>query len=198
MSNADSGIDRLRSALREHDPQRVPVQRIKIRAAVAMVVRERNSSLEVLLIHRSERRGDPWSGQMAFPGGRIEPTDQSSLHAAIRECREEIAVDLERDAVSLGEMSDSAPRGHGRRIGMVIEPHVFELRGEPALQLNDEVQDVVWVPLAFVAERANRSSLLRWRGIIPIWLPCYRYRSYLIWGVTLRILEELLELQSAR
>jgi len=130
---------------------------------------------------------------MAFPGGRIEQTDQSSLHAAIRECREEIALDLELDASTVGELSDAAPRGHGRRIGIVIEPHVFEMRGTPGLHLNEEVQEIVWVPLAFLADRSNRSSLLWWRGIIPIWLPCYRYRSYVIWGLTLRILDELIQ-----
>ena len=195
MGDAGTEIDRLRAALRGIVPQRVPDQRKKIRAAVAVVVRERDAGVGVLLIHRAERRGDPWSGQMAFPGGRVEEADQSGLHAAIRECREEIALDLERDAAVLGNLSDATPRGHGRRIGMVIEPHVFELRGEPDLHLNDEVQDVVWVPLAFVEDRSNRSSLLWWRGIIPIWLPCYRYRGFLIWGLTLRILEELLELQ---
>jgi 8-oxo-dGTP pyrophosphatase MutT (NUDIX family) len=188
-----SQLDSLRLALEGYEARRVPASRRKIQAAVAVVVREGTAGLEVLLIHRAERASDPWSGQMAFPGGRVEAADQRALHAAIRETREEIAVDLEGNASHLGRLSDATPRGHGRRLGLVIEPFLFGLAGEPSLVPNEEVQEAVWVPLSFLSDRSNRSSMWWWRGMIPIWLPCYRYRGHLIWGLTLRILDELMQ-----
>ena len=57
------------------------------RAAVAIVVRPRVDEDEILLIRRSQRADDPWSGHMAFPGGRSEPSDADLCATAIRETR---------------------------------------------------------------------------------------------------------------
>ena len=80
---------------------------------------------------------------------------------------------------------------------MVIYPYVFELRGEPELRFNHEVDDALWGPLDFFLDRDNRTSM-EWqyggRDGLPLTLPCYHYRGKLIWGLTLRMLDELLEL----
>jgi 8-oxo-dGTP pyrophosphatase MutT (NUDIX family) len=190
--------DRLRSALRSHRPRRIPEQQKNIEAAVAVVVRGGDRGVEVLLIHRAEHPRDPWSGHMAFPGGRVDPHDDGPLAAAFRETREEIALDLETNATLLGRLSDATPRGRGRRLGFVIVPWVFELLGEPELRPNREVQEVVWVPLSFMEDRSNLATMWWRRGIFPIRLPCYRYRGHIIWGVTLRILDELVGLLGTR
>jgi 8-oxo-dGTP pyrophosphatase MutT (NUDIX family) len=184
----------LRSALAEFTPQIIADDRKRVVAAVAVVLRVGGGDIEALLIHRAERTSDPWSGHMAFPGGRLEPGDASPFHAAVRETGEEIALDVEHDATCLGRMSDATPRGRGRRLGLVIEPFVFVLHGDPALRLSDEVQSVVWVPLRFLRDRGNRRSLWYWRAVVPVRLPCYRYEGHLIWGLTLRILDEIVEL----
>lgn len=193
MNDAVDAYGKIRLALEGHESRRVPDSRRKIEAAVAVVVREGDQGFEVLLIHRAESASDPWSGQMALPGGRVEPTDENSLQAAIRETREEVALDLEGDATFLGRLSETSPRGHGRRLGLVIMPFLFGLIAEPSLALNDEVQGALWVPLSFLGDRSNRSWMWRWRSILPIRLPCYRYNGYLLWGLTLRILDELME-----
>lgn len=184
----------LRSALAEFEPTIVADHRKRVVAAVAVVLRAGRNGIEALLIHRAERTFDPWSGHMAFPGGRVESGDPSPLHAAIRETREEVALDLEGSATCLGRLSDATPRGRGRGLGLVIEPFVFEVEGEPVLSLSDEVQNVVWVPLRFFDDRGNRGSMWYWRTIVPVRLPCYRYQGHLIWGLTLRILDEILRL----
>ena len=63
-------------------------------AAVAAVLRFGEKGPEVLFIERAVKEGDPWSGQMAFPGGRTELKDKSSLDTARRETLEEIGFDL--------------------------------------------------------------------------------------------------------
>ncbi len=75
---------------------------------------------------------------------------------------------------------------------MLVVPFVFELRGEPALSPNGEVQEAIWVPLAFLADRANRGDFM-WGGRgVPLLMPCCRYQGQLIWGLTLAMLDPLL------
>ena len=60
------------------------------RAAVALVLRGPAEAPGILFIKRASRDGDPWSGQMAFPGGRYDPADESEKETAIRETEEEV------------------------------------------------------------------------------------------------------------
>jgi len=175
-------------------PRRFPEERRRMVAAVAVVLRQGVEGIEVLLIHRAKNPRDPWSGHMALPGGRVEASDDGPEAAAVRETDEEIGLDLRRNGRPLGRLSDSSPRGRGRDLGIVIEPFAYALDGEPELRPNAEVQEIVWVPLSFLADRSNRSTMWWWRRWPPKRLPCYRYRRHLIWGLTLRILDELVAL----
>lgn len=162
-------------------------------AAVAAVLRERGG-VEVLLIRRAEHPKDPWSGHMAFPGGRVDPEDAGAFAAALRETREELALDLGRSGRHVGELSHLMATAHARPIPLVIAPFVFELSGDPVLSPNDEVEEVVWVPLSFLLDPANRGSLERTFAGATFTLPCYRWEGRVIWGLTLRMLDELLGL----
>jgi 8-oxo-dGTP pyrophosphatase MutT (NUDIX family) len=189
------GLARLRETLLSCEPRRTTVERIRFLAAVAVVLREVPDGLEVLLIRRTERPGDPWAGHMSFPGGRVEPGDPDTLGAAVREAREEVGVALDRDSEVLGRLSDIVPRGRGRRLGVVAVPHVFGLSSRVRLTPNPaEVRGIVWLPLGFLAEPRNRSTMWWWRWPHPVRLPCYRYRGHLVWGMTLRALDELVKL----
>jgi hypothetical protein len=67
------------------------------------------------------------------------------------------------------------------------------VRGEPVLAPNHEVQEAVWVPLGFLLDRKNRGDFL-WNGRgFPLLMPCYRYQGRLIWGLTLHMLDPLLD-----
>lgn len=158
------------------------------RAAVAIVLRESRDGIEVLMIERAHRDSDPWSGHMAFPGGMVDAGDSNSLAAARRETLEEIGLDLGANSRLVARLSDIASQGHHRFKPMTITPYVFELHGEPALTLNHEVAAVVWVPLRFLADRANRQQM-HWRGLR---LPCYLWQQRRIWGLSLMMLDELL------
>ena len=192
----EDSFRRLRSELENFAPRIVPDARKRVVAAVAVVLRCGGGDLEALMIHRAERTSDPWSGHMAFPGGRLEARDDSPLYAAIRETAEEVGLDLEHDATFLGRVSDVTPRGRGRGLGLVIEPFLFSIRGDPHLRLGDEVQSVVWVPLGHIRDRTNRRSMWYWRAVVPVRLPCYHYQGHLIWGLTLRILDEIVQLSA--
>ena len=70
------------------------VKDVRMAAAVALVLREVDGDLEALFIRRAEHDDDPWSGDLAFPGGRLDPGDADAQAAAERESREELSLDL--------------------------------------------------------------------------------------------------------
>lgn len=175
-------------------------RRFMIRSAVAAIVRpsaDNADKLEVLLIKRAESERDRWSGHMALPGGRLEGSDRTARAAAMRETEEEIGLSLQ-DAQYIGRLSDVMTIAHGKKKPMVVSPYCFQITGEPELVLNYEVAEVVWVPLEFLANHENRDTM-RWeRNGVGMTLPCYFYSGYRIWGLTLRMLDELTRLAERR
>ena len=187
-------IDDIRRVVGTHEPRLLDrTEDLKV-AAVAAVVRQTGDGVEVLFIHRAEDPKDPWSGHMAFPGGRVEDRDADSLEAAMRETREEVDLDLEKAGTLLGRLSDVAAVGRGRPLALVVEPFVFSIEDRPTLDPNHEVADVVWVPLDFLLDRSNRSTITWRHGAVSVNLPCYRYQEHVIWGLTFGMVDELLTL----
>jgi 8-oxo-dGTP pyrophosphatase MutT (NUDIX family) len=185
-------LTRLPAALAGASPRLHDADR---RAAVAVVARDGAAGGELLFIRRAEHPLDPWSGHMAFPGGMVDPGDADPLAAARRETREELALDLDADAALLGRLSDVKPMS--LRASLAISPFVFALRGAPALVPNDEVQEALWIPWRFFADRRNRSAFFWARNGVPVPMACYKFEDRVVWGLTLRMVDELLELVGA-
>lgn len=167
------------------------------KAAVAAILKEGPESAELLFIRRAEHPRDPWSGQMGLPGGRVDPDDVSPLAAALRETLEEIGLDLgaaARPAGRLSEVRTHLPLGS---VPHSVVPFAFVLEGNPAFSLNHEVQETIWVPLGFLADRTNRRSFTWVRKGLPLPMPCYHYEGRVIWGLTLRIVNEILEISES-
>lgn len=162
------------------------------RSAVALILREHEQGLDVLMIKRAEREGDPWSGHMAFPGGRLDKTDRHGLAAAKRETWEEIGLSSEAYGHCFGRLSDISTRPHSGKRPMVISAYVFGIEMVPPLTLNHEVAEVIWIPVSFLADRANRDTMTWERGRLSLKLPCYFYQGQRIWGLSLMMLDELL------
>ena len=179
-------------SLNSHRAIRVPGRRKLIRAAVAVVIRNAEAGPSVLLVRRAQRQGDPWSGDMAFPGGRLDAGDPGGCAAACRETLEETGLQL-TEADRIGRLHDRITRAHRQPLPMVVSPFVFTFPNNPdEWRLNHEVDKVVWVPLAFLEERGNRNKM-RWNlGPIKLRLPCYDYQQNRIWGLTLLMLDELI------
>ena len=180
--------------LQQHNPRRIPGRRWMTRCGVAVLLDEHaDEGLRVLLMRRAKRPGDPWSGDMSFPGGRMAPTDPAPIHTAIRETAEEVGIRI-RENDALGRMSDVMTRKHEHWRPMVVTPHVFRLTSAPDIKLNHEAVDVVQVPLAYFAERSNR-QLMHWQtGRVTWQMPCFFYEDCRIWGLTLYMLRELVQL----
>src|SRR5262249_34331336 len=121
--------------------------------AVAVVLHDAPAGPELLFIQRARRAGDPWSGHMAFPGGRVDPTDRDARAAAERETLEEVGVDLAR-AASRGRLDDL---NAGIRVvaPLVLSAFVYALPARAALVPNHEVEEALWVPAAALLEPAR-------------------------------------------
>ncbi len=164
------------------------------KAAVAAVLRQESEGPELLFIRRAEHPRDPWSGQMGLPGGRVDPGDADPLAAAVRETREELSLDLATHGALIGRLSEVRTHLALGRLPHCVAPFVFALERPSELVPNHEVQEFVWVPLAFLADRRNRRAMTWVRAGLPVPMPCYHFGDRVIWGLTLRIVDELLEL----
>jgi len=181
--------------LRDYHATQIGLEPGMIPAAVAIALHDGAEGLETLFIHRAVRAGDTWSGQIAFPGGRREPTDADLLATAIRETMEEIGVDLS-NAERLGVLDDLYPRTPVLP-PVVVRPFVFALTQRPTITLNPEVQDVFWVPFrAFQAPGVLGEITIDHPGIPRRVLPAYTVGKHTIWGMSERILTPLISLVS--
>ncbi len=163
------------------------------KAAVAAVLRNASGDVELLFIRRAEHPGDPWSGQMGMPGGRVDPSDESPLATALRETREEIGLDLSTSGRPLGRLSEVRTHLPLGTVPHSVVPFTFAIEGDPELRLNEEVQEALWVPLSYLLDRGNRSAFTWVMKGLPLPMPCYTFKGRVIWGLTLKIVDELLE-----
>jgi 8-oxo-dGTP pyrophosphatase MutT (NUDIX family) len=164
------------------------------RAAVAIIVDDHPLlGASFLMIQRAERKGDPWSGQMAFPGGKTDTDDQHITHTALREIEEELGVPgklLHR----FGRLSDILARPY--RINqkpMVVSPLLVEPLRTLRFHPNEEVADVLWVPIAHFTDPANRKTISWNKYGKQLELPCYYYQDKMIWGMSLMMIDEFLQ-----
>ncbi len=164
----------------------------ELHAAVAAIFRETDGEPEILFIKRAEKESDPWSGQMAFPGGHIDPTDASPRQAAIRETLEEIGLDLIHHGRQVGALDSEIPTYRGPRKTIAIAPFVFEIDSEPATyELNYEVAEIHWAKIGPMLRHETRSSIDWELGGRSVEMPGFDVSGRIVWGLTLRMLNRL-------
>jgi 8-oxo-dGTP pyrophosphatase MutT (NUDIX family) len=161
---------------------------LRSRAAVALILRQGASGIELLFIRRAEHPQDPWSGQMAFPGGRAEPGDADLVATAVRETAEEIGLDLGRAAEPLGTLDEVRAMARMRPMDLTILPVVFRLVTPAAMELSAEVESVHWLPLAALLGAELRSTMDYVHDGTSLRFPCVRVDEVVIWGLTYRML----------
>jgi 8-oxo-dGTP pyrophosphatase MutT (NUDIX family) len=185
----------VRRALAGHAPRAAEAADARP-AAVALVLVPGKRGVELLFIRRAERADDPWSGQVAFPGGRRDPGDPDLLATALRETSEETSVDL-ATAERLGVLDDLVPNTPTLP-PVLVRPFVFALGERPPLTAQrGEVARAFWVAVDRLAARGTRQDLvLNVRGVERRF-PAYRVGADVIWGLTERILTPFLRLLGA-
>lgn len=185
--------ERLRAALAadDHAPVLLPGDNAEIfndgataPAAVLVAITDR-SEPGVILTQRTDtlRRH---AGQVAFPGGRIDPEDADAAAAALREAEEEIA--LPRDAVDVIGAADPYLTVTGYAVTPIIGVIAPDLDYHPN---EAEVADVFEVPLAFVLDPANQvQATAEWQGRTRTYYEI-KWRDHRIWGATAAMMVNL-------
>jgi len=185
-------IDQIEKALEDHEPAIVSGRGL-MRAAVALVISDSPSGPRVLFMKRAENERDPWSGNICFPGGKVENGDGGPRLTAERETLEEVGLDLSR-ARLLGRLSDIA----GARVPVHVSCFVYET-GEtgPFRLMDEEVQDAFWAPLADLTDPARHGEkVVRFDGQLMIrpGISLPRPGEPVLWGLTYQLLMDLLVL----
>jgi len=148
-----------------------------VHAAVMIMLAPLPTGSALGLIRRATAQ-DVHSGQISFPGGKIEP-GETPLAAALRETEEEIGVPP--DAV---EVIGYLPVVNTRTTGFLVWPVVGILETEPVIEISpEEVEEFFWLPTRFLGSISSADPDKS--------LPGVNFEGRLIWGLTLRILVAL-------
>lgn len=188
-------IQQLQNRLAHITPIEAPVMPDSRLAAVAALVRlvDASDDPELLFIKRAVVARDPWSGHVAFPGGRHEVSDDSLVETAVRETREEMSMDIGTFGKLIGQLDDLAPRTPALP-PVIVRPYVFVVPAELSFTRNVEVADAFWIPVSMLrsAEAKSEYSLVR-EGVTSRF-PAYGVGVNTIWGLTERIVTQFLAL----
>jgi 8-oxo-dGTP pyrophosphatase MutT (NUDIX family) len=193
---AHPDIAKLRAALGLRKPADSDREEGVRRAAVALIFRATEGgggSPELLFIKRADYPADPWSGQVAFPGGREEAGDANLSDTAMRETREETGINLRTDATVIGTLDDLRPQTT-RLPAIIVRPYVALLNRVESLVLSDEVALAFWIPLDALRNADSwRETTVLARGV-QLNRRAFHHQGHVIWGMTERILAQLLAL----
>jgi 8-oxo-dGTP pyrophosphatase MutT (NUDIX family) len=185
-------VARLIRSLAQHPPVVVQPEPGMRLAAILLALRARaDGEPELLMIKRAEAEGDPWSGHIACPGGRMEPGDHDLAVTAVRETLEETGVDVSRDGRLLGHLDDLSPRTPVLP-PIVIRPYVALVRAGVEIVPSREVAAAFWVPISALRERtAWGTDSVSVRGS-TLEVSVFKHGEYTVWGLTERVLRQFL------
>ena len=181
--------------LQAHRARRLPGRHWVVRCGVVLLIAERGPGADatpaLLIMRRAERAGDPWSGQVSFPGGRVQPDDADTRAAALRELSEETGLRPDASFMPVGRLSDLLTREHGRHRPMVVTPYAYRVPRALAVAPSEEAARLWWEPLATLVDpERQRSQVWRVAGL-PLPFPAIEVGGARLWGLSLMMVKEL-------
>lgn len=163
------------------------------RAGVAAVIHDDPTGPRVLMMKRIERVGDPWSGHISLPGGGYQAGDGDLKATAIRETREELGVEL-ASVRFVGPLPALSPLSAGPN-GVEVTPFVFATAALLTTNPGPEAVSAFWLPLELAAS-GKLDAEYTYPGTARTF-PSWSYEGHTIWGLTWRILGDLLAIGRA-
>lgn len=157
-------------------------------AAVVLMLVPSGNDVEALFVKRKDDPNDPWSGQVALPGGHRKSSDSSILETAIRETFEEVGILLDSKRTVLGALPDVKSF---RNPSVSVTPFVALLEEKQPVKLSPEISSYFWAPIKGLREAETRVNLQDGETKT---VKAYVYGEYVIWGLTARILESFLKI----
>ena len=181
----------IRRLLAGRQPRLLPSGSLR-HAAVALILRAGEAGPEALFIERARHEADPWSGDLGFPGGKVEAGDREPRLAAERETLEEIGLDLQQ-AHFLGQLDDLT----GAHLPVAVSCFVYETDRPDSFTLSAEIADVLWVPLQLLGDPGrHRLTTVFFRGE-RLQRPAIDLRGpdrTVLWGITYRLVCQFLQI----
>ena len=189
-ASADARLARIAQAVQGRAPFVAERDEPYFEAAVALVLRTTpDGVIELLFIKRATRDDDPWSGQIALPGGRYDPDDESLEATAVRETFEEVSIDLRRDGAVIGQLDEIRPR-IPQLPPVIVRPYVATVGAHAEVLPSDEVAEMFWAPLDLIlAPESQRETEIIVREF-KVRRRAIHYRGHIIWGMTEAILRQ--------
>ncbi len=187
MTLSQFRIEILRNHLKPTVHEREASSDLGHRAAVVLLLNSFEKEISLLLVRRAVRLTDPWSGQMAFPGGYMTSQDTCVLDTAIRETREEVGINLIEHEL-LGTINDVSST---TRV-LIVTPFVALLRNRVGVILQkDEIAEAAWIPINdLLMLPLSKQHIRTTEGELEVdGILCH---DQIIWGLTLRMIEDLL------
>jgi 8-oxo-dGTP pyrophosphatase MutT (NUDIX family) len=189
-------IKKLETLLTQRSSNKITREGDYVHAAIMMILKQSDPGYSLLFIKRPDNDRDPFSGHMAFPGGRMELDDNSKLDTAVRETLEEVGININRSARVLGALDDVNPNNPRAR-NYVVTPYLSVLEEEVDITPDaNEVEKTIWVPLRHLVDDKNTQVRIRVRDGREVKDYAYNYDQYLIWGMTGRVLHQFLSFSS--
>lgn len=166
-----------------------------MQAAIAIILREGRKGTEFLLMQRALHEGDPWSGQMAFPGGKLEASDVTKKATAIRETKEEVGIQLTKQDY-IGQLDDLYGMKANNKYNVHVSCFVFKVDRPISLQGNHEVADLVWLPMSYLRDPSHAYNFYHPKQP-DLKMPAVLInegKEQILWGLSLRIMRSLYQL----
>ena len=185
----ENAIGSIGPRVREYDPRLINPGSNR-QASVALIIRSLESEPEVFFIERAKNSRDPWSGQIAFPGGNREPQDEDVVATAQRETQEEVGIILPEQSL-LARLDDLQGRNNNEEIPLIISCFVFHLDTHQAVRHSSEVGDSFWVrvdDLAHSRTQIQHQTIYSEDPYPGIQFPSDR----VLWGLTYRFVQTFL------
>lgn len=162
------------------------MQNIQQRAAVLVLLKKINGQESVLLTKRAATLR-LHSGEIALPGGKEDLTDSNLCTTALREAYEEVNA----NPCSIDVFQSL--RSNVSRTNVLVKPFVGRLHHSDSIAPNyDEVAEVFWVPIDYLMEDRRLRTDVTCINNREYWAPAYHFGGHVIWGLTARILVDML------
>jgi 8-oxo-dGTP pyrophosphatase MutT (NUDIX family) len=162
-------------------------------AAVALILRPTDSGPQVLFVERSRHDDDPWSGDLGFPGGKVEKGEEKNPRlAAERETLEEIGIDL-KEAQYLGRLDDI----EGAHLPILVSCFVYIVEPNVPWTFNEEIREAFWFHLADLIDpmrHVDAPVIFRDLQLVRPAIRLLGPEQTVLWGITYRLVCQFLRL----
>jgi 8-oxo-dGTP pyrophosphatase MutT (NUDIX family) len=160
----------------------------KIAAVLALFYPNQNNEVTLLLTKRANYNGTH-SGQISFPGGKVEQSDLNLKQTALRETYEEVGI-IDEDIEVIREFTEVyIPPSN-----FLVTPFIGIIYNKPVFKVNSEVAKIIEVPFSKLIDETSIGSIKITNSYMKeTSVPCFKIDDSIIWGATAMILSEIRE-----